>query len=90
MSLAQRDYWRMSEEKLRELAEKYHIPPESIMTEDPNDLDPESYFDRSRVVAELVSRDTARRAGRAIIISLLALLIASASLVVALISSLKK
>jgi hypothetical protein len=78
----QKDYWQMSEEKLTELAERYHIPPTSA-TKDPDEyLDAEFYFDRDRVIQSLVPRDSALWSGRAVLISILALLVSLAALIV--------
>jgi hypothetical protein len=74
-----KDYWRMTEEELTKLAEKYHVPT-MTWTKDPDEnLDADMYFDRDRVIQALTARDTALRAGRAMVTSLIALLVAVAA-----------
>ena len=81
-NMLQKDYWRMSEDELTQLADRYNIPPTSA-TKDPNEhLDAEFYFDRDRVIQSLVARDTALWAGRAIFIAVLSLLISLLALIV--------
>ncbi|HEX5708992.1 MAG TPA: hypothetical protein VFX96_16950 [Pyrinomonadaceae bacterium] len=78
----QKDYWSMKDEELEALAKRYNIVATSA-TGDPNtDLDAEFYFDRDRVIENLVARDSALWAGRAILISVLALLVSLAALIV--------
>ena len=77
----QKDYWKMSEEELTKLAEKYHVPPHSAADESEW---PETFFDRPRVIAALVARDTARRASWTLAVAILALIVSLAAFTVSL------
>jgi hypothetical protein len=75
----QKDYWRMPDEQLTKLAEAYRIPPTSVYDDIPG---ADEYFDRDRVIASLVARDSALWAGRSIIISILALIVSLLAVVI--------
>ena len=80
--MTQEDYLKMSDEKLTELAEQYRIPSKSFTKEDPDDIEADFYFDREKVVEALLVRDEALRARRTTIISVVALLVSFAALLV--------
>jgi hypothetical protein len=77
-----KDYWKMTDEELKGLAGKYKLPSHhkasfsALVGED---------FDRERVIHGLVFRDNSRRATWALIISILALMVSIASIILSLV-----
>ena len=80
--MTQEDYLKMSDEELTKLAERYRIPSTSFTKEDPDDIEPDFYFDRERVIEALLVRSEALRARRTTIISVVALAVSVTALLV--------
>ncbi|GEM_PF-4808098 len=76
-----KDYWKMDESELARLAAQYNI--EDIEYENETG---HAFFNRSRVINSLVQRDSYRRTGWALFISILSIIMAF----VALCSSLRR
>ena len=74
----QKDYWKMSDDELKELAAKYHMPTNTKW-----DYDSKPIFDRNMVIDSLVLRDNTIRAARvawlALIISVLSIVLSTYS-----------
>jgi hypothetical protein len=69
-----KDYWKMTDDELKRLAEKYQLPS---VKEKPYVGE---VFDRERVINGLVFRVASRRAAWAFIISVLALIVSATSI----------
>ena len=80
--MVQEDYLKMSDAELLKLAETYRIPSKSFTKEDPDDIEADFYFDREKVIEALLLRDEALRARRTTIISVVALVVSFAALLV--------
>jgi hypothetical protein len=82
----QKDYWSMDDKKLERLARQYNIPPFTFQ-EDP-ELNPsaDEFFDRARVISQLVARAAALQANWALIISLISIVAAIVAVAISLIS----
>ena len=78
MRLFQRDYWKMSDEKLELVAIEHNIPPISRTGEQGEHW----YTDRDRIIPILVARDTALRSNVTLVFSLIALLLSIASFLI--------
>ena len=75
----QKDYWKISDEELHDIALKYHISPMSL-PHGTNDL-AEAYVDRERIIEVLVTRDNALRTKLTTVLSIFAILLSIASFV---------
>jgi hypothetical protein len=75
----------MEDDELEALAKKYNIITLSSATDPDKDPAADFYFDRPRVIESLVARDSAIWSGRAVLLSILALLVSLAALILPLV-----
>ena len=79
----QRDYWRLDDKELERLAHRNHIPPLSRAGEEGQ----HGYIDRDRIIDALLTRDNALRTKATTVLSILALLLSGASLLVSILKT---
>jgi hypothetical protein len=76
-TIFQKDYWSMDDRELANEASKHNIPHISIGGEHAGHW----YMDRPKIINQLIGRDNALRTKQTTILSMIALLISIASLV---------
>jgi len=76
-TLFQRDYWSMDDRKLANEATRHNIPHISVAGEHGEHW----YMDRAKIINQLVARDSALRTKQVTILSITAVVISLASLI---------